>query len=367
MADESNTPNNGKDSQPNRAPTDSAASPDQPAASPDQPAAASDIPGQLPDGRTPTVLKVSSGPTANVTKSTSHQLSRIYRRADVLTTVLTFVGTAITAGLILAGYSYFINQARPATTQPKLSQLEKSELEKLATFFGSGTPTSPTEILTINSSSLFKNRVALASDLKVIGGVQVSGPTALSDLVVDKVSTLGVSNIRGQLTVAGPTTLQSPAILAAGASVSGNVTVSGNGSFGGSLSAGVLNIRDLTVTGTINLAGHLVITGQAPSAAPASQAGSGATARVDGNDAAGTVTINTGQIPNSVVNTGGLLVTVTFRTPYASVPRVIITPIGQTSGSLPYYVQKTATGFTIGTSTDAKSGTGYAFDYWIVQ
>jgi hypothetical protein len=280
-----------------------------------------------------------------------------------MTTLFTFIGLVVAAGLVLGGYYYFAASKTKSTAQPKLTTLDKDALQKLGSFFAGNTPTSGSEILTVAVSSLFQNRVGINNDLKVTGGTQISGPTALGDLTVDKTSTLGITHVRGQLTVAGPATLQSPVILANGASITGNLTSSGNGSFGGSLSAGLLNTHDLSVSGTFNLAGHIAITGQNPSVGPAHEAGAGATASIDGNDSAGTVTINTG----SGTGAASPLVTITFRTPYAKIPRVLITPVGQSSGTLSVYVQKTDKSFSINAASNARPGTSYAFDYWVVQ
>jgi hypothetical protein len=376
MADEpSSSPAPGETPQPNTPPSADApaspAAPRSPAADAATPPPAADAGAPqaepLTDGTVPTVLSTGSGVSHAKVKGGRAKLTDIYRRADVMTTVFTFVGAVVAGGLLLAGYAYFTRSNTPTVKKPTLTQLDKAELEKLSGFFSGNTPGIPAEVLTISSSSLFNNRVAIASDLKVVGGLQVSGPTALGNLTVDKVSTLGITNIRGQLSVDGPTTLRSPVVMSAGSSISGNITVSGNGIFGGSLSAGVINTRDLAISGNLNLAGHIVITGQNPSAAPGSQAGSGANANVTGNDSAGTVTITTGSGTTTPANTGGLLVTVTFRTPYSGVPHVLITPIGSGPGALAYYTQKTANGFTIGSATDARPSTAYSFDYWVIQ
>ncbi len=319
----------------------------------------------LPDGTIPTVL--TTGTSHKSVSKGRASITSIYRKADILSTILTFVGALVAAAAIFGVYSYLTRNRAPAAKAPAVTTLDKAELSKLQTFFQGNSAGKTSEILTISSSSLFKERVAIASDLKVVGGVQVSGTTALGDLTVDKVSTLGVTNVRGALTVSGPVNLQSPTILGAGATVNGNITVSGNGSFGGSLSAGIINTRDISVSGNLNLAGHILITGKNSAAVPGSEAGSGATATVDGNDSAGTVTINTGTIPAHVVNIGGLLGKVTFSAPFGHVPHVVITPIGQSAASLNYYVQKTTNDFTIGSTNYAQSNTSYSFDYWVVQ
>ncbi len=319
----------------------------------------------LSDGTVPTVLSKGTSAEHGQAPHGLRSLGSVYRRADITSTLLTFVATVIASALIVGAYFYFTQNKK--TAAPKVTTLDQAEVNKLSGFLTGSDTGVTSEVLTVSSSSLFKNRVAISSDLKVTGGLEVDGPTSLGDLAVSKTSTLGITNIRGNLNVTGPTVLQGPALLNGGASISGNLSATGNASFGGSISAGLINVRDLGVSGTLNLSGHLAVTGSSPSASPASEAGTGATASVDGNDTAGTVTINTGVLTPTVVNNGGLLVTVTFHTPYAKVPHVLITPVGSYTGNLPFYILKTATGFTIGQNLNAHNNTSYSFDYWVVQ
>jgi hypothetical protein len=179
----------------------------------------------------------------------------------------------------------------------------------------------------------------------------VDGTTTLSDLNVDKTSTLGVVNTRGQLTVAGPLTVQSPALFNAGASYKGNISATGNGSFGGSLSAGSLSVGSLSVS-QLNINGHLNIGGLTPSASGG--------AVVSGNDTAGSVTNISGSSPSAN------LVTITFHNAYPVVPTVIITPVGSDSAkAVPYVVNPSASGFSIG-GAGTISGS-FSFNFWVIQ
>ena len=345
------------------APSEIAGTP--PGGDPGEPAVSSMVAEPLTDGTLPTVLQAGATPHKS-SKRTKATLGAVYRKADIMTTLYTFLGMLAAAGIVFGAY-YFLNHTNVKKATPiPVTKLDGADLEKLKTFFGSNAIGNNSEVLTVTASSLFKNRVALGSDLKVVGGVDVAGATNLGDLAVTKVATLGVVNARGSLTVAGPTVLQSPAILSAGVTVNGNVVASGNGTFGGSISAGVVNARELAVA-NLNLSGHIVISGQVPSAGVTSLAGTGGFSTIDGTDSAGTVVINTGTVPASVLKLGGLLGTVTFKIPYPKMPRVLITPIGSTSASIPYYIQKSPTGFTIGVNADPRSSSSYAFDYWVIQ
>jgi len=319
-------------------------------------------PDALSDGTKPTILKPGSSHRA-VPKGKA-SITTIYRKADILTTLLTFGGAILAAVILLGGYAFLNRPKNTPTATPKVTSLSKSDLDKLGAFFSGNSAGNSSEVLTISSSSLFNNRVAISSDLKVVGGLQVSGSTSLADLSVDKTSTLGVTSVRGSLTVAGPLSLQSPATLGAGGTVKGDLAVSGNGSFGGSISAGVINVSTLTVSGTLNLNSHLSIGGVTPSATPIS--GTATSASVEGNDAAGTVTVNVA--PNSSGNSAQL-VTVTFHNAYPRAPYIVITPIGAAAAALEPFILKTATNFTVGAATLNNNGnaTTYSFDYWVVQ
>ena len=336
-----------------------------------QPANSAKLPAEpLPDGTVPTIINAGESHRSVAKGKTS--LTRVYRRADILTTILT-AGGVILALIIIGGvYLYFTTRNKPATVTPKVTTLSQDDLNKLGAFFQGNSAGSGNEVLTINSSTLFKNRIATNSDLKVVGGAEISGATVTSDLSVTKNTTLNITNIKGQIIADGPANFKGNILAGSGLSVSGNLSVTGTGSFGGAVSAGTLNVTNISVAGTLNLAGHLSMSGANPSASPGSEAGSGATANVDGNDAAGTVTVSTGTIAPQLPPVGGLLVKVTFRTPYPRSPKVVITPNNQASAALQTYVLKTANDFIIGVYSMSPyplptSSTSYSFDYWIVQ
>ena len=333
-------------------------------------------PEPLSDGTVPTVLaKGDSTKPAVPSAGDKRSLGSVYRRADIVTTLITFGATVAVAALVFGGYLY-LTRSKAKTAAPKVTSLDSADLSKLGAFFQGDAAGSGAQILTFNSASLFKGRVALNSDLKVAGAAEVDGATELGDLTVNKTSTLGVTSIRGQLTVSGPLSLQSPATLSGGATVTGNLAVSGNGSFGGSLSAGLISTPNLIVNGNLNIAGHIIINGSSPTVTPNEGAGAGATATISGTDTAGVVTINTGNIAASNNSSGAELVQINFHTTFGGVPVVLVTAVGQSAGTLQPYVVKTAGNFIIGTSTNdnvnnptpiLQSHTSYSFDYWAVQ
>jgi hypothetical protein len=88
-------------------------------------------------------------------------------------------------------------------------------------------------------------------------------------------------------------------------------------------------------------------------------AGAGATASVDGNDAVGQVNITTGSNPRA-----GSLVHITFRTPYATQPFVMLTP-EDANPPAGWYVTIDQNGWNIVVSVPSKPNTNYPFAYLI--
>src|SRR5476649_2772764 len=74
----------------------------------------------LPDGTIPTVL--TPGTAHKKVAKGKASLTNIYRRADIITTLITFAGTAVAAVLILGGYAYFNRNKAPAPA-PKVTSL----------------------------------------------------------------------------------------------------------------------------------------------------------------------------------------------------------------------------------------------------
>lgn len=321
----------------------------------------------LSDGTVPTVLTTGDGLGATIkplVDPSKRRVTSIYRRADITTSLITMVATLAIFGIIFGGYLY-LNKSK-VVPPPKLTTLSDSEISKLGGFLGNNLGSGGAQILTVSSSSLFKGRLAVENDLKVIGNVDVTGAVNTGDLTVTKTTNIANTNIKGALTVSGPTTLQGPAILAGGATIGSNLAVAGNGTFGGAISAGSFNTKNLNVTGDLNLSGHLVITGAQPKVTSEIGAGPSGKATVDGTDSGGTISITTGAVP--VATTGQtVLVTLKFNTPYSKTPKVLLTAVGLESGQTNYYVLQTPTGFTIALTSPAKSGTGYAYNYWVIQ
>jgi hypothetical protein len=108
----------------------------------------------------------------------------------------------------------------------------------------------------------------------------------------------------------------------------------------------------------LTIGGHVITRGNAPAVATGPGVGSNGTTSISGNDASGTVAVNTG-----VGAAGGLLASVTFTRAYSTTPHVIVTPVGN---YVNVYINRTVNGFTI-SSAGALAPAGYAFDYIVMQ
>jgi hypothetical protein len=186
-----------------------------------------------------------------------------------------------------------------------------------------------------------------------------AGKTSISDLNVNGDGTLSTLNLRKDLIVAGQTQLQGPVTLRQLLTVNNSVNVLGNLSVGGVLTVSTFSARSLTSTSTLTIGGHIITNGLSPSLAPGNALGSNGTAGVSGNDAAGAISINIG-----VGAVGGTLASIAFHNQYASVPRVVITPVG-VPGEF-YIFNLTSSGFSVGVASGLPPG-GYRINFLAMQ
>ncbi len=138
----------------------------------------------------------------------------------------------------------------------------------------------------------------------------------------------------------------------------------------GAVTAGAVTMSGLTTTtGGIANPGHYVGTGgAAPTAAAGANAGGSPPAPFvysDSTDQRGYVSTGTGTLP-----TAGSQVVVTFHTPYANPPYVMITAHNAAAAALvPYLVDTQTTTFTIGLALPPAASQGnmtYDFDYLVI-
>ena len=224
--------------------------------------------------------------------------------------------------------------------------------------------------LTVGPNARFAGNVQVAGSANIAGQLTLNstfvasnanltqlqaGNTTLSQLNVNGNGTMSNLNVRSNLVVGGQTQLQGPVIATNQFNINNNLAVSGNIVVGGTLEVGSFQTSNLTIDG------HVIVLGAAPSVSAGSAAGSYGTASISGSDAAGTIVVNAGSGAGS-----GVAVNVTFRSPYGSIPNVVVSPIGY---GLVTYVSRNANGFSIGVSplTPLAAGTSYAFDYIVEQ
>jgi len=147
--------------------------------------------------------------------------------------------------------------------------------------------------------------------------------------------------------------------------LSDGLTVGGDASFHGN----VFFYKLVTFTektlfnNDVTFAAHIATDGAAP--AYSLEAGAGdtiATASLDGNDSSGSINLTAGNN-----TTSGKIISVTFNKPFAKAPRVILSAGNDQTANAKYYVQSTATGFTIYVIDPLASGANLQFSYFVIQ
>jgi len=173
-----------------------------------------------------------------------------------------------------------------------------------------------------------------------------------SDLNVTRTATInGNTTIGGSFYVSGTTTLT-------------NLTVTGDAIFTGTLTVQSLVVHNITINGHIITAGNTpaIAVGAAAGVADALNNIAAPTASVDGNDTAGTITIISG------ANTAaGDIVELTFSTPFAKIPKVILSAGNDQTTNLKFYRDTDTSKFRIKLPQAPIAGTTYTFDYFVVQ
>lgn len=267
--------------------------------------------------------------------------------------LLLFIFILVIAGVILT-IAYFQSKQASTSNIVKTQELTQKALQQLANSDASIGSTE--QILTIQSSAIFAGKVLVRDGLEVAGTLKVSGTTAINDLVASGSSQFGDAQVNKKLSVAGDTALQGSV------SIAKSLQVNGTATFGGPISAPQLTTSSLQINGDLVLTHHIVTGGPTPSLVRGSALGGGGTASINGSDTSGTVTINVGSGPPA-----GCFATMTFASKFNSTPRILLTPVGASGGSINYYVNRTSTNFSICTSTPAPAGSSFGFDYFVVN
>lgn len=260
--------------------------------------------------------------------------------------------------MLIAAVVTFISYQQNKKSNDKASQtisttpLSEEDLKKLRqTDVKVG---DPKQVLSVESNAIFAGKVLIRDSLEVAGQIKVGGPLNLPGISVSGTSIFDQVKV-SNLQISGNATIEGQLNVQSGLNVTGNLTV------GGAISAGRLNIQTLTVSQDLQLSRHIDAGGGTPGSSGGSALGGGGTSSVSGTDTAGTININTGSgtVP-------GCFTSVTFTQKFNS-PHVVITPVGSAAGALNYYINRSATGFSVCTASAAPTGQNFAFDYIVID
>lgn len=266
--------------------------------------------------------------------------------------LLIFIFLVVLAGIIVAA-TYLASQ-KENNTQIPTQKLSEDTLKQLST--SNVTVGQPKQLLSVQSNAVFAGKVLIRDSLEVAGPIQVGGAMSLPGITVSGNSLFEQLQVNKNLSVQGDSAMQGQL------TVQKNLSVSGGATFGGAISAPVLNVNSLQLTGNLTLTKHLILGGATPSRTAGNALGGGGTVAISGSDSAGSVNINSGSSPSA-----GCFVTVEFAQRFNATPKVIVSPVGSTAGDLNYYVNRSSGSFSICTTTPAPSFTSFGFDYFAVE
>jgi cytoskeletal protein CcmA (bactofilin family) len=239
---------------------------------------------------------------------------------------------------------------KPSIKTQSLSDKQITDLKGNTTLVGNSQQT-----LDIQGNSIFEGQVLMRGNADIAGSLKVGGSLSLPAITVGGSSTFGQIQVTDKLSVNGDTVMQGQL------NVQKGLTVAGSARFG-SLSASQLNVSTIQLTGDFVVSRHIGLSGGTPSRSGGTALGSGGTVSVNGTDTGGTVTINTGGGPPA-----GCFISVNFTQKFNSTPHVVISPSNSSSASLDYYTNRSATSFSICTTSAPAAATTYLFDYIAVD
>ncbi len=312
--------------------------------------------------------------TANGSPNKSDQPIHLAKRSFKPSHKATFIALIVISVLLLAtvGSVIFIVSRGSKTKAPKaLSEINvnKSVLDQLGVNRSSSGDASIA--LVVSPNAQFNGTLTVSKDVKIgtkLTAGQTSltgldaGNTSLTQLNVNGPSSLSDTNVRTNLSVTGTTRLQGPVTLEKLLTILNGVNITGDLTVGGTLTTNNFTARSLTSTSTLTVGGHVITNGPVPGISQGSAPGPSGTVSISGNDASGTIAMNTGQAPLA-----GIIASITFRTPYGNTPRVIVSASSPAAGSLQFYVNRSPTGFTLGTNNPPVAASVYVFDYIVQQ
>ncbi len=288
----------------------------------------------------------------------------------------TFIGLAV-VGLIVAvniAVIAYVLRDQTATTTPVNKEtvtLSTDTLNKLG-MSKTAVDNAGTELI-VGPNAKFNGTVTVGSNVSIAGTLNLNNAleatgaklvnlqvqdAQLGQLNVSGDGTITTLNLRKDLNVVGNANFQGPVSMTQLLTVNNNVNIAGSIAVGGTLTVRNFEASSLTSDTTLTIGGHIITKGNAPGVSPGGGIGANGTVSISGNDAAGTVAVNTGTGAS-----GGLLASVAFTRAYATTPHVVVTPIG---GYVNLYISRTANGFNIYSAGALPPG-GFAFDYFVTQ
>lgn len=278
-------------------------------------------------------------------------LKQKLRRFNIYLLLFVFI-IVIAGGIILV--AYFQSKKASTTSTIKTQKLTQTTLQQVAN--SDATVGDGQSVLNVESSAVFAGKVLVRDGLEVAGNLSIGGTVALNDITVTGTSALGQVTVSKDLAVTGNAGIQG------GLTIAKSLQVTGGASFGGPISAPQVATSDLQINADLHLTHHIVSSGSAPASSQGAALGSGGSATVNGSDTAGTATINTGSSPAA-----GCFIKITFASKYADTPHVLVTPVGSAAGGIGYYVNQTATDFSICDATPAPGGASFGFNYFVID
>lgn len=330
----------------------------------------------------PEVLTVQSDDGSQAPKVASSTLSAraksMHRRVTYRPShKATFIGLAVVIAVLLinGGVIAFVvsgNNPEEANTNSNAVTLSSGVLDKLGVSRNSVGDTR--EELSIGPNTKFGGTILVNGDTSIGGVLTLNKKLAAQDATVTSLQagntslqTLGVNgditgtnvNVRTDLSVVGATRLQGAVTIGQLLTVNNSVNVIGNLAVGGTLTARSFQANNLISENTLTIGGHIITAGSAPNVGRGGAVGNNGSVSISGNDTSGTVAVNAGTGAGN-----GLVAQVAFRSPYPTIPHVVVTPVGGAIGS--FYITRSAGGFNIYIANAIAPG-GYAFDYIVVQ
>ena len=330
----------------------------------------------------PEVLKVQSDDGSQAPQVASTAIARRVigkkRRATYRPShKATFIGLAVVVGVLalnggIIAYVLSGQQEKQADTNANAVTLSSETLDKLGV--SRAVVGSSKEELSIGPNTKFSGTILVSGDTSIGGELTLNrklsaqdatvtnlqaGATSLQSLGVNGDLTATNVNVRTDLAVVGASRLQGPVTIGQLLTVNNNASIIGNLSVGGTLTARTFQANNLISENSLTIGGHIITAGAAPNVGRGSATGTNGSVSISGNDASGTVAVNAGTSAGN-----GLLAQIAFRSPYPSIPHVVITPVGGSVGS--FYITRTTGGFNIYVANAIAPG-GYAFDYIVMQ